>query len=234
MGILRPSRRERLRAATTSQIKATALHHLADDGSIAVSLRAIAREMGMTAGAIYSYFDTREALITALIADLHTDLADRLEDTCRRASGDGPAAAMLALGHSYRDWAVLHPQHFRLIHGHPTEGQPAIPEAAHRVSSLLAGLVSAWTEGPGAPETVLDPAYHTYQWADFEPQYVALVRAEHPGLSPAALALALRLWARMHGLVSLEVYGHLSTQSREPAKLFHAEVSHFVWALGVR
>ncbi|WP_369037370.1 TetR/AcrR family transcriptional regulator [Streptomyces adonidis] len=232
MGIPGQSRRERLRAATTAQIKATALDHLAGGDSNALSLRAIAREMGMTAGAIYSYFDTREALIRELIADLHAALADRLETVCRSASAEGPAAAIFALGHSYRDWAIANPQHFRLIHGHPTDELRTVPAAAHRVPGLLAGLVGAWTGRPDVPEPELGPAYHAYGWADFEPEYAALVHAAHPHASPAAVAFALRLWARMHGLVSLEVYGHLSAQTREPAKLFHAEIRHFTQVLG--
>lgn len=222
------SRRERLRAATASQIKDIALNHLASDGSNAVSLRAIAREMGMTAGAIYSYFDTREALVTALIQDLHTALADRLEAACRSAAKDGPAGAIVALGHAYRDWAIANPRHFHLIHGLPTDERQTVPEAAHRIPRLLATLVEACTGPPQAPE----PGYHAYGWDDFEPQYSERVRAAHPDASPAAAALALRLWARMQGLVSLEVYGHLGAQTQEPAKLFHAEIRHFTGAIG--
>ncbi|MFI1104935.1 TetR/AcrR family transcriptional regulator [Streptomyces melanogenes] len=230
MGIPRKSRRERLRAHTTSQIKATALDHLAGGGSGALSLRAIAREMGMTAGAIYSYFDTREALITALIADLHTALADLLEAACRGAAQEGPAAAVFALGHAYRDWGISHPRHFHLIHGHPAgEGQP-VPEAAHRAPALLTGLVAACLRLRGAPEPVTGT--HPYGWEDFEPGFVARVRAAHPEASPAALAGALRLWARMQGLVSLEVYGHLGAQTRQPSKLFHAEMRQSLLALG--
>ncbi|MFF1480712.1 TetR/AcrR family transcriptional regulator [Streptomyces sp. NPDC058301] len=230
MGIPRKSRRERLRAHTTSQIKATALDHLAGGGSGAVSLRAIAREMGMTAGAIYSYFDTREALITALIADLHTALADRLEAACGRAPGDGPAAAVFALGHSYREWGIANPRHFHLIHGHPADPGQEVPEAAHRVPVLLTGLVAACLRLRGAPEPAAGRL--PYDWGDFEPGYVVRVRAAHPDASPAALAGALRLWGRMQGLVSLEVYGHLGAQTRRPAKLFHAEMRHSLRAFG--
>lgn len=219
------SRRERLRAATTSQIKITALNHLARDGSRAISLRAVAREMGVTAGAIYSYFDTREALITALIADLHAALADRLEAACRHAMSSGTAAAILAFGRSYREWAIANPRYFDLIHGHPADERQTAPEAAHRAPGLLAGLLSRCAPAPG-------PAQHGYAWADFDPRLVTLVRAAHPGATPAVLALALRLWARIHGLVALEVYGHLGAQTRDPAKLFHAEVRQFARAVG--
>ena len=73
------SRRERLRAETTEEITATALALLAEGGPDAVTLRAIAREMGMTAGAIYGYFPTRDDLINRLITDVYTSLVDKVE-----------------------------------------------------------------------------------------------------------------------------------------------------------
>ncbi|MEV0041402.1 TetR/AcrR family transcriptional regulator, partial [Streptomyces sp. NPDC050804] len=79
MGQPKLSRRERLRAETAAEIKAVALRHMATGGAAAISLRAIARDMGMTAGAIYSYYDTRDALINALITDVYNSLADTLE-----------------------------------------------------------------------------------------------------------------------------------------------------------
>ncbi|MEV7684139.1 TetR/AcrR family transcriptional regulator [Streptomyces sp. NPDC088341] len=233
MGVQRQSRRERLRAATTAQIKATALSHLASEGSNAVSLRAIAREMGMTAAAIYGYFDTREALVEELIADLHEALAERLDKACRDVAADDPAAAILALGHAYRHWAISNPQYFHLIHGRSADERHPVPEAAHRGPRLLAWLVAARI---GDGDAGLDPgfpsAHHAYDWADFAPEYVTRVRAVHAEVSPAAVALALRWWARMHGLVSLEVYGHLGSQTREPEKLFNAEIQQFAAALG--
>jgi hypothetical protein len=61
---------------------------------------------------------------------------------------------------------------------------------------------------------------------------VAEVRRDFPDLPPAAVALALRMWGRMHGLVALEVYGHLRGQTTDPAKLYEAELSDLVRSLG--
>ena len=62
------------------------------------------------------------------------------------------------------------------------------------------------------------------RWADFEPAFADAARAEHPGLTPQGLALALRFWGRVHGLVALEVYGHLPPQLRERDKHFRDEM----------
>lgn len=229
----RPSRRERLRAETAREIKTVALKHMAENGTAAVSLRAIAREMGMTAGAIYSYYETRDALITALVADVYNSLAQALEQAVAAAPG-GPVAQVMAYGQAYRNWAVANPQEFRLVYGDPApDYQPplggAAAEAEHRACTVLTGLVvAAW---PWAGRLHADEAGHA--WDDYDPAFVAMVRAAFPDLHPAAVSLAMRLWGRLHGLVSLEVYGHLRPQVREPAKLYHAELVDLTHLLGL-
>lgn len=227
------SRRERLRAETTREIKAIALRHMADGGPAAISLRAIAREMGMTAGAIYSYFGKRDDLITALTADVYESLAQALESAHRSVPPADPADRLLAHAHAYRTWAVTHPQEFRLIYGDPVPGYlppeagPA-QEAEHRLCAVLLALVAhAWPRAAGVQEGC------DYTWDDFQPSLAALARESFPDLPPAAVALCLRLWARMHGLLTLEVYGHLRHQVADPAKLYDADMRDLIRTLGL-
>ncbi|MFC4034838.1 TetR/AcrR family transcriptional regulator [Streptomyces polygonati] len=227
-----PSRRERLRAEAAQEIKTIALKHMAENGTAAVSLRAIAREMGMTAGAIYSYYDTRDDLITALVADVYNYLADTLEVAIAAVSDD-PASQVIAYARAYRLWAVENPQEFRLIYGDPAPGYQvptggAAAEAEHRSCAVLTGVVAgAW---PWAREL-----HHSegHLWSDYDQNFAAMVRGSFPELPPAAVALALRLWGRLHGLVSLEVYGHLRPQIPDPEKLYRAELTELVDALGL-
>ena len=81
------SRRDRVRAATVTEIKDTARRILVAEGPDGLSLRAIAREMGMTAPALYRYFPSREDLIGALIADLYDELTAAIS-TAAGAAGD--------------------------------------------------------------------------------------------------------------------------------------------------
>src|SRR4051794_9990279 len=104
-----PSRRERLRAETSAEIKAIAMAQLAEGGPRAISLRSIARTMGMTAGAIYSYFDTRDDLIASLVADIYHDLAEQQEAARDLASGLGLGDQLLAVAESYRSWGLANP-----------------------------------------------------------------------------------------------------------------------------
>ncbi|MBO1414208.1 TetR/AcrR family transcriptional regulator [Streptomyces sp. FH025] len=233
MGDVTQSRRVRLRAEATSEIKAIALKHLAASGPASISLRAIAREMGMSAGAIYSYFASRDDLITVLIADVHTALANLLEAAHRTARSDDPASRMLAHATAYREWAITHPEEFRLVYGDPIPGylsptDGAGHEAAHRLCGVLLGVVgSAWphmdTRRVGVREG----------WSDFQPGLVALARDSFPELPPAAVGLCLRFWGRMHGLLALEVYGHLSHQVADPAKLYQSDMLEQIAMLGL-
>lgn len=227
------SRRSRLRAETAAEIKSIALAQMAADGPDAISLRAIAREMGMTAGAIYSYFDTRDTLISALITDLYNALADQLEAARDSRPPDDPVGRLLAVGRLYRHWAIANPQEFRLVYGDPVHGYHVpsggvAAEAEHRACAVLVGLVAAgWSRAEPSQSSGEE------RWSDFDPRFASLVRVDFPDLPPAAIALGFRLWGRMHGLLALEVYGHLRPQIQEPGKLYEAELIDLTRTLGL-
>ncbi|MFJ8208995.1 TetR/AcrR family transcriptional regulator [Streptomyces sp. NPDC096033] len=226
-------RRERLRAETTAEIKSVALELMASGGPGAITLRAIAREMGMTPNAIYGYFATRDDLITTLINDVYTSLADTVDAASNAAPGTGPADRIRAWAHAFRGWALTNPEGFRLIYGDPVPGYiapegGAAPDAAQRVCTALTGLAAiAW---PHAEHLYSDS---DFQWSDFDTGLLDKVRPAFPHLPPAGVALALRLWGHLHGLVSLEIYGHLHTQTMSPEKLFHEELAQLVRSLGI-
>jgi AcrR family transcriptional regulator len=176
--------------------------------------------MGMTAAALYSYYDTRDDLINSLIRDIYADLATAMEQALGKAPAGDPVRRLMAVADTYRNWALTHPAEFQLVYGAPIPGYVAPPggaaaEEAHRACTVLVDVVA---DAPGRKSTA------RARWADFEPGFVAGARAEHPDLTPQGLALALRFWGRMHGLVALEVYGHLPPQLRERDKHFRDEM----------
>lgn len=225
-----PSRRERLRAATTAEIKTHALALLDRGGPAAITLRAIAREMGMTANAIYGYFATRDELVTALIDEVYTSLVDTVE--AARDEHTDPGERLIAWAVAFRRWSVSNPAGFRLVYGDPVPGYQApatgaAPLAAQRACLGLVGLTIA------ARPTAVEPATGDYRWEDFDPDLTDKVRQTFPGLKPDTVALALRVWGRMHGLVSLEIYGHLRQQLSDPGRLYREELTRLVAALGL-
>lgn len=228
------SRRARLRAQTSAEIKTIALKLMASGGPDAISLRAIAREMGMTAGAIYSYFPTRDDLITTLIGDVYTLAVDAAESARDAVPESNPGGRILAWAQAMREWSLANPEGFRLIYGDPVPGyQPPDDgpgkEAELRACTGLIGLVAAAWPKVGA----LQPDARTYDWADFDQGLASHAREEFPGLPPAALALTLRVWGRMHGLMALEIYGHLHTLIHDPETVYRDEMRDLIVSLGL-
>lgn len=104
----------------------------------------------------------------------------------------------------------------------------AAPDAAHRVCTGITALAAAaW------PQAELRYADSDFDWSDFDPGLLDKVRPAFPELPPAAVALALRIWSHLHGLVSLEIYGHLQAQALSPEKLFREELAQLIRSLGI-
>ncbi|MEE2037003.1 TetR/AcrR family transcriptional regulator [Nocardiopsis sp. CT-R113] len=226
------SRRERLRAETSQEIRTIALRQMAEEGPGSISLRGIAREMRMTPRAIYSYFPTRDDLVTALIDEISDSLAEAVETADAGVPESDTGGRLMAWGQALREWALANPEGFRLFYGSPVpgyrppEGGP-VDQTARRVCRNLTGLVAAaWPRARHhQPE---DTA-----WSDLHPDYVAKIRKDLPDAPPAAAALALRVWGRMHGLVALEIDGHIRPVSNNPAALYHAEMLDLVRSLSL-
>ncbi len=118
----------RERSATIAQIKAVARQQMAEYGTAGLSLRGIAREMGITAPAIYNYFPRLDDLITALIVDAFNALADAMEAAEAAEPSERPYDKIMALCLAYREWAMADPTVFQLIYGNPIPGYHAPEE----------------------------------------------------------------------------------------------------------
>src|SRR3954464_10553763 len=116
------SRRDRARADTVREIKETARQVLVDHGADGLALRAVAREMGMTAPALYRYFDSRENLVEHVVADLYDELCTHLEAARDAAAPATPAVQLLACSRAFRRWAIAHHQEFGLLFGSTGDG----------------------------------------------------------------------------------------------------------------
>jgi AcrR family transcriptional regulator len=216
------SRRARQRQFTHNEILQTARGQIREKGAAALSLRAIAREMGITAPAIYRYFASRDALVTALIARGYQSLRDRLAEI--RVSVDGGhAQRLLEVGLAYRRWGLENPELYALIFGTPIPGYEAPAESTLPLAqSALGVLVGILAEGAQAgvfslPEggSVLRPG---------------LIVDPPPGTAPA-LKMALRLWALVHGLTSLELFNHYQTLLEDPEILFLEAIQDVIQTL---
>ncbi|MCF3103187.1 TetR/AcrR family transcriptional regulator [Streptomyces roseoverticillatus] len=200
--------RERYRTQVRAEIKEHAWEQIATAGASALSLNAIAKQMGMSGPALYRYFAGRDELITELIREAYQSLAD----TLRTASAGG--ADLAGLAHALRGWALEDPQRYFLIYGTPVPGYHAPEDITGISSGIMATLLDACTalapDGPAAPFSA-----HLEDHRDWA--------GGHPA-PPAALHRALTVWTRLHGLLSLELAGHFTNMGFDPALFFAAEL----------
>lgn len=222
--------RARVRAELTREIAEVARTHLASDGAAALSLRAVARELGMASSAVYRYFPSRDELLTALIIDAYDALGDAAEEA-DAAAGPGLRDRWTAVCRSARTWALAHPHEYALVYGSPVPGYAA-PEAttgpAGRVGLVLtrilvdgivAGDVDVAADGSGA-DAALSPDV-----------------AEGTGLpADPAGSLATRTvlaWTTLFGLINFELFGHTRNVVADHAAHFDGAISRLATQAGL-
>ncbi|WP_067819086.1 TetR/AcrR family transcriptional regulator [Actinomadura kijaniata] len=200
--------RERYRTQIRAEIKERAWQQIATAGASALSLNAIAKQMGMSGPALYRYYAGRDELITELVADAYRGLAD----TLRSASAAG--ADLAGLAHAVRAWALADPQRYFLVYGTPVPGYRAPDDTTAISSEIMAVLLDACAaSAPDGPATPFDAHLRDHRdWA-----------GGHPA-PPAALRRALAFWTRLHGVLSLELAGHFTGMGFDPALLFASEL----------
>jgi AcrR family transcriptional regulator len=227
-------RRDRLRQATVTEIKTLAWAQIAHSGAAALSLRAIARDMGMTSSALYRYFASRDQLLTALARDGFASLADTLEaaETQSMDRSERLDGRFLRVVRVYRAWSLSHPSEYALIFGTPVPGfdiygPEAKAEMIRGVNVLFRVMIAGLQRGALHPPALTGPG-------------AAKVRAklrrwpahQGEGLPPAALAACLFAWNQLHGAISLEVFGHMPLELMPADDLFEQQMRQILVVLG--
>lgn len=199
--------RERARAEITAEIKAAAHRQLAEVGAPALSLRAVAREVGMVSSAVYRYFPSRDALLTALIVEAF-DAVGAAAERAADDAGDQPfEQRWVAVAQAVRTWATGAPHDYALVYGSPVPGYAA-PRAtvdpAARVSLAMLGVVA---------DAVRRGEVHPHPTAEVPPAVAVdlerLRREAGSDLPDEVLARVLLAWTGVLGWISYELFGHL-------------------------
>lgn len=218
--------RERARTELTREIKAEARRQLAIDGAPQLSLRAVARELGMASSAIYRYFPSRDELLTELIIDAYDSLGVHTERAERAVPRDDVRGRWRAACGAVRNWARAHPHEYALIYGSPVPGYQA-PQAtiapAGRVALIIGGVLadspsaalagSDDTAAAGAAAVSLRPA--------LAEQVAGVAAVIAPGVPEPVIARALIAWTQLFGMISFEQFGQL-VGSVDPSDDFFA------------
>jgi AcrR family transcriptional regulator len=219
----RLSRRDRYRADTIAEIKELALSQIAAGGIEALSLNAIAKDMAVSGGAIYRYFASREDLLADLAVDAYESLASTLETA---AAGNYRSARerARAVTDAFRQWALDQPHRYRLAFFTPIGSGQLAPDrvvpAAQRSMNVFLHTLAPDGTAP-APTLPLPPGLDAQLQAWHQ-------RSGAPPLPSASLHRGLIAWTRLHGLLSLELEGHLAATQIDPALLYRAETDALI------
>jgi len=237
------TRRDRMRAATVDEIIQTARRLLVESGPEAMSLRAIAREMGMTAPGLYRYFDSHEELLRNVCASIFTELAQDIRQAI--AAAGAPAATpdemtvkltvkLVAACREFRRWALNHQGEFALLFGVPLPGlDRGRYDIADECALAFAGTFFAlflelWKMAPfPVPDAAaIDPGLR----GQLE-RYRDELGTDLP---LGAVLTFLRCWMVLYGAVAMEVFGHLSFALEDPAPMFEITLTDLATLIGLR
>jgi AcrR family transcriptional regulator len=235
-----PSRRDRLRAATTEEIIQTARRLLVATGPEAISLRAIAREMGMTAPGLYRYFGSHEELLRHVCASIFTELGEDIRRAIHAAElpDGGPAehltVKMIEACREFRRWALTHKSEFAVLFGVPLPGlDDGRYDIADECALEFAGtfftlFLELWRLAPFRVPAAedLDPGLREQLI-----RYRDLLGTDIP---VGAVLTFLRCWTVLYGAVAMEVFGHMSFALADPAPMFELTLGDLAALVGLR
>lgn len=186
------------RARYRRQVRAEVMDHawtqIADAGASALSLKAIATQMGMTGPALYRYFASRDDLLTELILTAYADLAHAVESATGQDAS--PVQRLEDLAAALRRWALANPQRYLLLYGTPVPGYSAPPEATALAKRIFAPVQEAFT---------------------------ATIAGARRKNHPDAFTKSVTFWTRLHGVLSLELAGHFTGMNVDPGQLYKNE-----------
>jgi AcrR family transcriptional regulator len=224
--------RARVRAEMISEIKAVARHHLETDGAN-LSLRAVARDMGMVSSALYRYFASRDELLTALILDAYNALGAAVEAADAAVTNRRDLRRRwLAAARAVRGWALNRPAEYALLYGTPVPGYAAPPDTIAAASRTPAVLVTILADGHAAG-TVAAPAG--------VPRLARPLRADlavardqiSPGLPEELLLLGMTGWLQLFGTVSFELFGQLNNVIEARDEFFDVQMTLMADLMGI-
>jgi AcrR family transcriptional regulator len=226
------TRRARQREATIAEIKARARRQLAEHGTGAVSLRAIAREMGTASSALYRYFASHDELISALCADAYDSVADAMAAARDAMPAEQHARRWEALCDAYRRWSLDHPADFALIFGTPVPGYrapgPVTGPAASRFTAIpLETFAAAVAAGAADPARSAVPA-----GLQTGPLWEAMLAGQVHDNQPRLAGIILTAWASVMGYLSAEIFGSLTALVADTDSLYRGHVRAVMTAMG--
>jgi AcrR family transcriptional regulator len=226
------SLRARVRAEMTDEIKQTARRHLAIEGAPNLSLRAVARDLGMVSSAIYRYFASRDELLTVLIIDAYNSLGGAAEAAEAAVDRTDLLGRWCAVWHGVRDWALANPHEYALVYGSPVPGYAAPQDTvgpASRPTVVLSGILA---DGVAAGVLRAEPG----EWLPPEVQAEVSRVAELlcPGVPATLMSRGMIAWTELFGAISFDLFGRLDTVINDRRAWFEHQIRAMARLVGLR
>lgn len=209
--------RQANRDELTAGILASARRQIADKGAGALSMREVARDVGLVSSAVFRYFPTRDSLLTAMVLESY----GRAAAAVGQVTADSPARRWTALAAALRKWALESPYEFQLIYGTPIPGYQAPPETIPAAAAVAGPFLAVAAVGEPRPLS-----------ARLANDFAAMTAAI-PGATPASNAGAVAELAQLIGVISLQLSGHLAGVVTATDDWFAAIVARQVETLGL-
>lgn len=207
--------------------------HLATDGAAALSLRAVARDIGVVSSAVYRYVESRDELLTLLVVDGYNELGDAVDEALASVGEADHAGRLTAIGRAVRSWALAEPATYALLFGSPVPGYQAPAErttgpGTRVIYRLVEVWEAAWVAGAiHAPDNPVTPRRLSRD--------LARIRRDLGITAPDELiARGLLVWAAMFGSISFEVFGQYGPDTlTQPRDLFEHQLGLLVETMGL-
>ena len=220
--------RARVRAEMIEEIKSIARRHLVTDGAN-LSLRAVARDLGVVSSAIYRYFPSRDELLTALIIDAYNSLGQVVEDADAAMPADDLLGRWLAVTSAVRDWALAQPHEYALIYGSPVPGYQAPQDTVGPATRGTFTLGRILTDGVAQGKL-----HKTEDIAAKLEQDLERIRAQAFPTVPADLLVrGMAGWTQLFGMVSFELFGQFNNAISERQLFFEHQMRATARYIGI-
>lgn len=213
------ARQELTRAITNS-----ARRQLIEVGAAALSVRAVARELGMASSAVYRYVASRDDLLTLLIIEAYDMIGAAAEEADRAAveRNAGAGERWSTVGRAMRAWALANQQQWALVYGSPVVGYAAPTDTiapATRASRVLGGITS---DAVATGEILSSDPPRPGPSLPVQPDVVSMISGGHPEAPPDLPVRALAAWAQLVGAINFELFGHLENVVTDLDEWFEA------------
>lgn len=224
--------RARARAEVTAAILSTASAHVAADGAAALSLRAVARDLGMASSAVYRYFASRDELLTALIIEAYDSLGDHTEQAVASSADRPPTQRWVGAAMAIREWAVARPHDYALLYGTPVPGYAAPDDTVTpgtRVSFALISIVADAVRSGGLDEpTDLVISDDTAASLHGLSQVVTI-----PDVHDTTMLAVVLAWTQLFGLLTFELFGQTTNVVGDDELLFRDAATNMAHRIGL-